>query len=172
MLTYFTSNLDFAKLTFTDFATRISLIETRYTLRIIDCLFTHTLTCVLQIGVNSNVLYISPSFLAFHISLILAFQQIKISEISTLFQPITLQIICILTISSIKPLNFNALFKPIFRQQFELFLICFNCKTSQRKVSFTFKVSPFEFIIFSAKRSVCVLDKSAYFPPVSTYLIN
>ena len=47
---------------------------------------------------NSNVLCIPPSCLAFHIPLIFARYQLKISEIRALFQPIKLQIFCILTI--------------------------------------------------------------------------
>ena len=43
-------------------------------------------------------MYIPPSFLAFHIPLTFARLQLKISKICTLFQPIKLQIFCILTI--------------------------------------------------------------------------
>ena len=50
-----------------------------------------------QVSINSNILYIAPSFLAFHIPLIFALQQLKVSEISTLFQPIQLRIFCILS---------------------------------------------------------------------------
>ena len=44
--------------------------------------------------------YIPPSFTAFHIPLIFERSQLKISEICTLFQPLKLQIFCILTIVS------------------------------------------------------------------------
>ena len=54
-----------------------------------------------KFSINSNVLYIPPHFLAFHIPLTISLLQLKKSEISTLFQPIKLQIFCILTISSI-----------------------------------------------------------------------
>ena len=46
----------------------------------------------------ANILYIPLSFLVFHIPLIFALQQLKISEICTLFRPIKLQMFCILTI--------------------------------------------------------------------------
>ena len=56
-----------------------------------------------QVIMNSNVSYIPPNFLAFHIPLIFALQQTKISEICTLFQPIRLQVFCILTINGNTP---------------------------------------------------------------------
>ena len=44
---------------------------------------------------------LSRLFLAFHIPLIFARKQLKISEICMLFQPVKLQIFCILTIMSV-----------------------------------------------------------------------
>ena len=46
----------------------------------------------MYVSIHSDVFYIPPRFLTFHIPLIFAMQQLKISEICTLFQPIQLQI--------------------------------------------------------------------------------
>ena len=58
----------------------------------------HNYTCMFLVNINSNVLDISPSLFAFHIPFIFALEQLKISEICMLLQPIKLQIFCILTI--------------------------------------------------------------------------
>ena len=50
------------------------------------------------VSINLNILYTPSSFLAFNIPLIFSLQQLKVSEISTLFQLIKLRIFCILTI--------------------------------------------------------------------------
>ena len=60
----------------------------------------YTYTCMFSTSINSNVLHNSTRFLAFHIPLILALQQLKIWEIRSLFQPVKWQIFCILTIKA------------------------------------------------------------------------
>ena len=80
---------------------RILLIEALssfWTIKKAKCWFTYI--CTYSVSVNSNA--IPPSFLAFHIPLIFARQQLKISATCTLFQPFILQIFCILTITNIK----------------------------------------------------------------------
>ena len=70
--------------------------------------WTHSETCTwhdTNIQINSDVLYIPPRFLAFHILLIFALKQLKISEIYTLFQLIKLLIFCILTVNMVKLLS-------------------------------------------------------------------
>ena len=89
----------------TNSGARLSFIETLSNFRTIwFTLFTldlpYTYTCMFQVSVISNVLYIPPSFPAFHIPLVLVRQQLKISKMCTLFQPIKLQIFCILNTSS------------------------------------------------------------------------
>ena len=69
----------------------------------------YTYKCVFQVSVNLNV--IPTSFLAFHIPLIFARQQLKISEICPQFQPIKLEIFCILTIMSDIIFSFRVLLK-------------------------------------------------------------
>ena len=73
------------------FVTRILLIR-------IPCKF-RTAKCWSTLHLHSydNCLYFPPSFCAFHNQLIIAQEQLKISEIYSLFRPIGLQIFCILT---------------------------------------------------------------------------
>ena len=83
--------------------TRILLIETQYInleLFLIDLPYTYTR--MFYVSINSNVLYVPLCFLAFHILLI------KTLEICTLFQPIKLQVFCILMI--INMVFFNRVF--------------------------------------------------------------
>ena len=69
-------------------------------------MFALTCTCMLYVSINSNVLHSPPSFLAFHIPLILSLEQLKISEICTV-QSIQLQILCILTRRIIQSTTYN-----------------------------------------------------------------
>ena len=78
--------------TVTNSVTRILLMETLHKFRTIKCWFS------LYLHMYTNVLYIPASFLVFHSPMIFALQQLKISEICTLFQPVKLQIFCILII--------------------------------------------------------------------------
>ena len=78
------------------------LIERLSNLRSVNVDLSYTCKCMFQVSANSNVFFILPSFPAFHIPLILARQQLKISKICTLFQPIKLQIFRILMIRFLK----------------------------------------------------------------------
>ena len=53
-----------------------------------------------KVGIDSNILYIPPNFLAFHIPLTFALYQLKISK-KYAFQLIELKIFCILTLTGI-----------------------------------------------------------------------
>ena len=60
-----------------------------------------------------------PSFLTFRMPLMFTLKQLKISEICTLFQPIKLQIFCILTITQEKStFNFENSGSVIYRFNF------------------------------------------------------
>ena len=66
-------------------------------------------------------MYIPRRFPAFYIPLIFARQQLKISEICTLFQPIELQIFCILTIKKVTLIS-AVLFFLWFDQYYDSYL--------------------------------------------------
>ena len=97
------------------------------TLELISFDLPYTYTCMFYVSVNSSVLHIPSSFLAFHIPLIFALEQLKISEIWTVLQPMKLQIFCILTTISkyFKPfcLSYYATFKV---KKFELLFYKIN----------------------------------------------
>ena len=116
MLTCFTSNLDSVKLSPQQIAWLkfywLKHCLTSELLSVVDLPYT-LYASMFYVSVNSNVFYISPSFLAIHIPLIFvmfARQHLKI-EICTLFQPVKLQIICILTIIRLQDFS---LFKAWF----------------------------------------------------------
>ena len=60
--------------------TRTLLIEALSKFRTIKCWFTLHLHMYVKVSINSNILDIPPSFLAFHIPLTFALYQLKISE--------------------------------------------------------------------------------------------
>ena len=93
--------------------TRVFLIETQYInleLFLIDLPYTYTR--MFYVSINSNVLYVPLCFLAFHILLI------KTLEICTLFQPIKLQLFCILMM--INMVFFNSVFFDFFVNYFHI----------------------------------------------------
>ena len=79
---FFASSLDFIKLSVVNSKTRILLTEILINLELLNVDLSFIYTCMFYVSVNSNV--IPPNFRAFHIPLIFALYQLKISEISTL----------------------------------------------------------------------------------------
>ena len=65
--------------------TKILLIEKLYKFSTINVDLPYIYTCMFLVSIKSNGLYITPSFLAFHIPLIFALQQSKISEYARCF---------------------------------------------------------------------------------------